>query len=479
MKNINSFLKICKKLCSVVFEIKNAGGTAYMVGGAVRDLVMGYPIKDSDIEVHGLTSDQLQAVLEKFGKVELIGKQFGVFRLYGVDVDWALPRTDSTGRKPTVKINPNMDIKAACKRRDLTMNAMAIDLNFVCQNIKNKELKEVKDLKIIDPYGGLDDIKKRTLRAIDLTLFTQDPLRFFRVMQFISRFEMSPDEKLNKLCATMPISYTGKKALIAKERIHEEIKKMILKSKSPSLGFRWLAQINRLKELFPELEILRSIPQNPKYHPEGNVFEHTMQTLDAAANIEFYEKNKQEEEKYLISLAAICHDLGKAKKTDPQLHCKKHEVEGMRLAPKLLKKLTNNKTVIKTVKKLVLYHCMPLHLTTQGSNLKAYKKLAVKLAPETNLRQLALLWLIDNRGRNKNSIKPLTHFGDNFLAFIKKAETAKVSHQPEPPALLGRHLIDSIKPGPMMGKLLKKAYLIQIEQGITDWKQLKKLILKI
>jgi tRNA nucleotidyltransferase (CCA-adding enzyme) len=461
-----------------VVEIKSAGGTSYMVGGAVRDLVLDYPIKDADIEVHGLTSDQLQKVLEKFGKVELIGKQFGVFRLHRIDVDWALPRTDSKGRKPTVKIDPDMDIKTACRRRDLTMNAMAIDLNFVCQNIKNKTLNVAKDLKIIDPYGGLDDIKSKTLRAVDLKLFTQDPLRFFRVMQFIARFEMSPDEKLNKLCSKMPISYTGKKALIAKERIHEEIKKMFLKSESPSLGFRWLVKINRLKELFSELEILRNVPQNPKYHPEGNVFEHTMQALDSAANIEFYEKEKLEEEKYLISLAAICHDLGKAKRTDPQLHCKKHEVESMRLTPKLLKKLTNSKTIIKAVQKLTLYHCAPLHLTAQGSSLKAYKKLAIKLAPETNLRQLALLWLADNRGRNKNSTRPLTHFSDNFLKFIEKAQVAKVSDKPEPPVLLGRHLIDSVKPGPKMGKLLKEAYRIQIEHGITDWKKLKKLVVK-
>ncbi len=494
MKSVITFLEICENLCPIISEIKNAGGVAYMVGGSVRDLVLNHPIKDSDIEVHGVTTQELETILSKFGKVATIGKQFGVLRLLHLDVDWSLPRTDSKGRKPTVKIDPDMDIKTACRRRDLTMNAMAIDLNFVCQNlndikklVKNKNFDPVKDLKIIDSYGGLDDIKNRRLRAVDEKLFLEDPLRFFRVMQFIGRFEMQPDSGLNKLCSEMDLSArklpdigigvdlgAGKNMALAKERVHEELKKLFLKSSHPSLGFRWLLKIGRLKEIFPELWALIDVQQNPKYHPEGDVFEHTMQTLDAAATIEFYDKENVDYEKYLIILAALCHDLGKINKTDKDLHCKGHEIESVKISPHLLKRLTNSKLLIKTVKKLVKFHCMPLQLTGQKSTLKAYKKLAIKLAPETNLRQLALLWLADNRGRNCNSIN---FFRDDFLEFIKKAEQANVAIQPEAPILLGRHLIDVVKPGPEMGKLLKKAYRIQIEQGITDVAELKKRVL--
>ncbi|MFA6534902.1 MAG: HD domain-containing protein [Candidatus Babeliales bacterium] len=491
---ITSFLEICKSLCPIVSEIKNAGGIAYMVGGSVRDLILNYPIKDVDIEVHGVTTEGLEAVLSKFGKVVTIGKQFGVLKLLSnhdeLDIDWSLPRTDSKGRKPTVKIDPDMDIKTACRRRDLTMNAMAIDLNFICQNFdnlkklaKDKNFDPVKNLQVIDPYGGLEDIKNKRLRAVDEKLFLDDPLRFFRVMQFIGRFEMQPDAGLNKICNTMSLSQhklfeIEKNTPLAKERIHEELKKLFLKSKLPSLGFRWLLKIGRLKEIFPELSILVNVRQNPKYHPEGDVFEHTMQVLDAAAIIEFYDEQNKDFEQYLIMLAALCHDLGKASKTDKDLHCKGHEFESVKIAARFLKRLTSNKLLIKTVKKLVKFHCMPLQLIGQKSTLKAYKKLAIKLAPETNLRQLALLWLADNRGRNKNFMEPHKFFGDEFLKFIKKAEQANVVTQPEAPILLGRHLIDIVKPGPEMGKLLKKAYRIQIEHGITELAELKKRVLK-
>lgn len=502
-QSIITFLEICENLCPIIFEIKKAGGTAYMVGGSVRDLVLNHQIKDADIEVHGITTESLEVVLSKFGKVATIGKQFGVLRLLRsgnkLDVDWSLPRTDSKGRKPTVKIDPEMDIKTACRRRDLTMNAMAIDLNFVCQNFESikksandknldKNFDPVKDLKIIDSYGGLEDIKHKRLSAVDEKLFLEDPLRFFRVMQFIGRFEMQPDSKLNRLCSTMSLAQhklpsrkfleSEKNMSLAKERIHEELKKLLLKSNHPSLGFRWLLKIGRLKETFPELNDLVNVPQNPKYHPEGDVFEHTMQALDAAATIEFYDEGNRDYEQYLITLSALCHDLGKANKTDKDLHCKGHEFESVKIATRFLKRLTNNKLLIKTVKKLVKFHCMPLQLTGQKSTLKAYKKLAIKLAPETNLRQLALLWLSDNRGRCKDFMKTYKLFSNEFLEFIKKAEQAKVVTQPEAPVLLGRHLIDVVKPGPEIGKLLKKAYRIQIEHGITDPAELKKRVVK-
>ncbi len=492
--HVKTFLEICKNLCSIVFEIKNVGGIAYMVGGSVRDLVLNYPIKDVDIEVHGITTEELETVLSRFGKVATIGKQFGVLKLLKkhdeIDIDWSLPRMDSKGRKPIVKIDPAMDIKTACRRRDLTMNSMAIDLNFICQNIenikelaKNKNFDLVENFQIIDPYGGLEDIKNKRLKAVDEKLFLDDPLRFFRVMQFIGRFEMHPDVALDELCKTMKLPiHKGlgfeKNMPLAKERIHEELKKLFLKSKLPSLGFRWLLKIDRLKEIFPELSVLINVQQNPKYHPEGDVWEHTMQALDAAATIEFYDKQNLDCEKYLIMLSALCHDLGKVSKTDKDLHCKGHETESVKIATRFLKRLTNNSILIKTVKKLVKFHCMPLQLIGQKSTLKAYKKLAIKLSPETNLRQLALLWLADNRGRSKNFMEPHKNFSDEFLKFIQKAEQANVVTHPESPILLGRHLIDIVKPGPEMGKLLKKAYRIQIDQGVTDLAELKKRVLK-
>ena len=281
MQSKQTFLKICRKLKPIFKEIEKCGGTSYMVGGSVRDLVLNQPIKDSDIEVHGITHKKLEYALKKFGTVILVGKKFGVFRIKKFDVDWSLPRKDSKGRKPIVEIDPFMSIDIACKRRDLTMNAMAIDLNFVCKNmIKLMSLKGsnfVNALQIIDPYGGLKDIEKMRLRAVDKTLFIEDPLRFFRVMQFIGRFNMKPDASLNKICKTMALLDSELCQPLARERVFEEIKKLFLKSQQPSIGIRWLLKINRLKEIFPEIYDMVGIKQNPKYHPEGDVFEHTMQ----------------------------------------------------------------------------------------------------------------------------------------------------------------------------------------------------------
>ncbi|MCF7899550.1 hypothetical protein K9L05_02780, partial [Candidatus Babeliales bacterium] len=242
----------------IIKEIIKYGGTPYLVGGSVRDYVLKRDIKDVDIEIHNLSLDKLEECLKKFGRIKLVGKQFGVLRLHNYDIDWSLPRKDSIGRKPIVQIDPNMTIEMACKRRDLTMNAMAIDLSFVCN-----DNFDIKNLQIIDPYSGLQDIKNKKLRAVDTKLFNEDPLRFFRVMQFIGRFEFWPDSELNNLCKKMELKDQITGVIVAKERISEEIKKLFLKSQRPSLGFRWLQETDRLKEIFPEIYNLIGVQQRP------------------------------------------------------------------------------------------------------------------------------------------------------------------------------------------------------------------------
>lgn len=482
MQSSKMFLKICRQLKPVLNEIEKNGGISYLVGGSVRDLVLNKPVKDADIEVHGLSHKRLEAVLKKFGTVLLVGKKFGVFKLKKFDADWSLPRKDSKGRKPIVKIDPDMGIEVACRRRDLTMNAMAIDLNFVCKKIeKLKKLSEtrfIKALQIIDPYGGLKDISKNQLCAVDSKLFLEDPLRFFRVMQFIGRFEMYPDKTLNDICKSMELWDTSLQKPLARERIFEEIKKLLLKSMQPSLGFRWLLKINRLKEIFPEIYDLVGVMQNPKYHPEGDVFEHTMQALDAAANLEFYNKADPYEEKFLIMLAVLCHDLGKPAVTDKDLHAYGHAQVGAKICGTLLKRLTNQKTLTISIKKLVDNHCAPLTLISEKAGAKAYKRLALKLSPEVSLRHIALLSLADKRGRNVKNSKPFVKkYAGDFLRFMQKIKAAQVENRPEPPILLGRHLIGLVKPGPEIGKILKQAYEIQIEEGITDVEELKRRVM--
>jgi len=439
----------------IVNDIEKNNGKAYLVGGAVRDVILGRNVKDLDIEIHRLSVEHLERILKRFGVVSLVGKIFGVFRVHGIDVDWSLPRSDKPGRKPDVNIEPGMTIEKALRRRDLTMNAMAID---------------IIEGMLIDPFDGCQDIKNRTLRTPDPAFFIEDPLRFYRVMQFISRFEMFPDEELNMLCKEMDV-YS-----VSVERIEQEFRKMMLKSCTPSLGIRWINFLGRLGELFPELAKLVDLPQRKKWHPESDVFEHTMQTVDAAAHLHY----DSEEEKLIVLLSALCHDLGKAtttKKVKGEWRSYGHSKAGEEISKKLLKRITKNKDLISAVVKMVRYHMAPIQFVEDGAKYAAYKRLANKLAPQVTLEMLAKLSLADLRGRNGESHKPLDKDSQEIRAFLENAQKARVLNQIEKSVLQGRDLVDVVSPGPKMGELLKRAYEIQIEEGIDDKDELKRRVL--
>lgn len=468
-----------KPIKPVLQALISAGGKPYLAGGAVRDLILNLPLKDIDIEVHGLSLEKLQSVLERIAPVKLVGKQFGVLRFYGKDIDFSIPRTDSKGRKPTVSFDPSMTIEMACKRRDITMNAMALDLEQIMNNWDRlttaASLNPLTDFVVHDPYGGIDDITAKRIRAIDPHLFVEDPLRFYRVMHFMSRFSMTPDNALDQLCATMSLADPESKTPLSRERIYEEIRKMFLRSQRPSLGFRWLEKIGRLEELFPELHALIATPQRADYHPEGNAFEHSMQALDAAAVLPYGDtlaareaRVTDDNEKFLIMTAALCHDLGKAVATDCNLHTHGHDLAGVPITKTFLKRFILSPDLIATVEKLVRHHLMPWLLMAQNSTPRAYKRLASAVAPETTLYQLALVALCDRRGRNGEGPTPLTHYGPEFAQFIEKTDSLTITHQPEKPLLHGRDIAHLVEGGPLMGQALHHAYALQIEENIKE-----------
>jgi tRNA nucleotidyltransferase (CCA-adding enzyme) len=280
-------------LMTIIQTLYKQGGRVLLVGGAVRDLFLQHTCKDLDIEIHGLDLVAVEAILAQFGTVFMVGKSFGVFRVAGFAVDWSLPRSDSIGRKPMVTIAPFMSLHDAFARRDLTINAMGIDLITY---------------ELIDPFGGFDDLTNKILRCTDPNRFIEDPLRFYRVMQSIGRFAMYPDCQLNDICANMDITS------VSIERIAEEFQKLLLRSSRPSHGIRWLATIGRLATVLPELAATRGIEQDPRWHPEGDVFEHLMQTLDAGVDYEYPDTSTTLAFRY----AALCHDLGKVTMTQQQ-----------------------------------------------------------------------------------------------------------------------------------------------------------------
>jgi tRNA nucleotidyltransferase (CCA-adding enzyme) len=455
-KNLDKILHEYPLVKKIAQAIDKHGGTTLLVGGAVRDLLLNLLVKDLDIEVHGISLNDLEKILAKFGTLSKVGKAFGVLRIHGLDTDWSVPRTDAAGRKPKVSIDPYMDVNHAFARRDLTINAMGIDL---------------LSKKLIDPFDGYADLQQGVLRAPDNKRFVEDPLRFFRVMQFVGRFGFKPNKQLNMLCKKMDLS------TISRERIETEFEKLLLKSKKPSLGFRWLAGIGRLQDVLPELAATEGVPQEKKWHPEGDVFEHTMQSLDAAAQFE-YETNAQ---KLVLLYAALCHDLGKVTTTEKingDVKSLGHELESARFAKKMLKRVTHKKDLIATVVKLVRYHMQPIQLLNGNAKPSAYKRLANKLSPEATLRMLAMLMLADKQGRSKVKGKPLTKQFSDVKKFLQKAEKAQVADKAEKPILQGRDLLDVIKPGPQLGLLIKQAYEIQIKEGIKDKKELKKRVIK-
>ncbi|MCK5632114.1 CCA tRNA nucleotidyltransferase [bacterium] len=453
---LNIVVRSYSQVTEIVQSIDKHGGKAFLVGGAVRDLLLERVIKDLDIEVHGLDLQTLETILKKHGPVSSVGKAFGVLRLHGLDVDWSLPRVDAAGRKPNVSIDPHMELQQAFKRRDLTINAMGIDL---------------VTLELIDPFDGLLDLKNGVLRAPDKELFVEDPLRLFRVMQFIGRFEMKPNDQLNEICASMDISS------VSVERIEKEFEKLLLKSKRPSFGFAWLQKIGRLQDILPELHAVINISQDSTWHPEGEVFEHTKQSIDAAAIMSY--KNNQE--KLIVMLAVLCHDLGKVSTTEKVGGTWKslgHSQEGVPFTRSMLKRITKNQNIVDTVCKLVRHHMAPTQLVGSKSRPAAYKRLAKKLAPHATITMLAKVSLADKRGRNPIKGKPLVKNFPAIEKFLSNAQNVKVHEKPEAPVLQGRDLLDIVKPGPQLGELLKKAYDFQIQKGIKDKDELRRLILE-
>jgi len=433
-------------------HIADSGGRALFVGGVVRDRLLGRKPKDIDVEVYGLSLEQLEQILGEQGKVILVGRQFGVLRLMELDVDWSVPRRDSRGRHPVVEIDPSMSPKEASRRRDLTMNAM---------------LQDVITDELIDPWGGQKDMDERTLRTPDTKLFVEDPLRFYRVMQFAARFEMVPSKELNEVCAQMDISH------VSVERVEEEFAKLFLEAARPSLGLRWLEKVGRLVELFPELTIMKGTPQEPDWHPEGDVWRHTLQVVDAAAAL----RTGNRERDLMLMWAALLHDIGKPATTTERagrIRTPEHDREGETLARSVLERVVKKQSVIKGTVKLVAQHMKPLQFYQNKSSEKAFKRLAVKLAPEADLELLAALALADCRGVNPQGEIPLEIESRMVNWFLEMARDSRVNKKPEKPVLTGRHLKGIIEPGPGMGEVLEAAYRIQLEEGIKNVEELKR-----
>ena len=444
-----SRLEFESPLGEIAAAVRDAGGRAVVVGGWVRDHLLGMRSKDVDVEVFGLDVARLESLLAGFGKVHAVGRAFGVFRVGDVDVDFSLPRRDSK-RGPghrgfDVAPDPSLDFEQAARRRDLTVNSIGID---------------PLTAEVLDPHGGRGDLERRVLRATDPARFPEDPLRGLRVAQLAARLEMAPDGELIALCRGLDLGE------LSGERSFEEFRKLLLRAAKPSLGFKVLEDTGLLR-FFPELDALRGVPQDPEWHPEGDVWVHTLMVLDVAASL----RGDEAGEDLALMFGALCHDLGKPATTERiggRIRSRGHDVEGIAPTCTLLARMRAPGALVERVAALVEHHLAPALFTRNGATAKGYRRLARKLERAgASIELLVRVARADHLGRTTaDALAGRFDAGDAFLA---AARTCRVEHAAPRDVVLGRHLIErGLQPGPGFGPILERCRDVQDETGWTD-----------
>ena len=348
-KNIDMAIKLATL-------VSQQGGTAYYVGGYVRDKILHMDNKDIDIEVHGIYPHQLESILDSLGERISIGESFGIYNLKGYSIDIAMPRKEDNrgdGHKDfDICVDPFIGTYKAALRRDFTFNAL---------------LEDILTGEIIDHFGGVEDLQNGIICHINNSTFAEDPLRVLRAAQFAARFNYTVAEETIELCRQMDLSS------LSKERVICELEKALLKSDKPSVFFEALRQMNQLSVWFPELEQTIGIEQNPKHHAEGDVWTHTMMVCDVAVRYCDRVKNPLG---FMIS--TITHDFGKVLCTEiinGELHAYNHETIGLPLVKSFMTRLTAEKALIEYVMNLSEYHMKPNIMAEDNSSIKATNKL--------------------------------------------------------------------------------------------------------
>jgi len=450
---------IGEDLFALCAEIGDAGGRAWLVGGAVRDALLGDRSDELDFEVRGIGLEELRSVLAHHGEVVEVGRAFGVLRLRHVDVDFALPRRDSregSGHRGIhAEIDPSLDPVIAARRRDLTINSMSLD---------------PLTAELFDPLDGEADLRAERLRACDPATFGEDPLRALRVMQLAGRLDMKPDEELISICASQDLDE------LSAERVFGEFRKLLMLSGKPSRGFSFLRESGLLR-FFPELAAMIDVPQDPHWHPEGDVWVHTLMVVDAAAAL-----RDGGEDDLALMFAALCHDFGKPETTltgeDGRIRSPQHDVIGERLAIDFLAAMRAPQELVGKVRSLTREHLAPAVLDEQNSSDRAWRRLARRLwRTGTSMELLARLARADHLGRTtEEALRGEFLAGDRFL---ERARVLEVDHSVPSDVVQGRHLLAmGMKPGKEIGAVLDRCRAVQDETGWTDPEKILERALK-
>jgi tRNA nucleotidyltransferase (CCA-adding enzyme) len=444
--------------------LRDSGYRAVIVGGAVRDALLELPVKDFDIEVYGISYDRLADFLGNYGRVDVVGKSFGVVkftasgpepagdRFQEAAWDFSIPRRESKIGRGHRDFDAQFDAaitpREAASRRDFTINAIAYD---------------PLTGELLDFFGGRDDLEHRILRATS-EAFAEDPLRVLRGMQFACRFNLTLDEATAARSRAIASEY----GTLAKERIAEEFMKWAIKSTHPGRIADYLAACGWLVH-FPEIATMAGVPQDPEWHPEGDVSIHTMHVLDAASKIADRDGLVGDDRAVLL-FAALAHDFGKPATTELRHREGRerwtswgHEPLGGPLTRHFLTRIGIKSAIVDQVVPLVENH---LAHRSIGMNVggdvtpRAVRRLAMRLAP-ASIEQLVRLIEADASGRPPKdpSLPP------EAARILEAARAESVAHKPQPPLILGRHVLPyfSDRPGVHIGEVTHAAYEAQAD----------------
>lgn len=432
-----------KRIHDIALRAKELGGRTMLVGGCVRDGLLGIPSADIDCEVYGLAPDALRALAAQFGDVDDSGERYGIFALRGAGIDLAVPRTERrTGPHHgdfEVLPDPTLSFEKAAARRDFTVNAI---------------LRDALTGEIVDPFGGQEDLKNRILRAVPGAGFEEDPLRVLRGAQFAARYALTVDEATMEKMRRMPTD------ALSPARVMSETKKALMQSAHPEVYFDILRRAGALEVWFKELAALIGVRQNPKYHPEGDAYVHTMLVLREAA-----EMREAAQKPLNLMLAALVHDLGKAATTtqdqNGNSHSCEHEIAGVPLLSAMLSRIGAGKDMLAYCENMCRLHmrthiCFYMNLGEGQTNLLFDESICP--------HDLVLLAVCDARGKGRRTEK-----SDEEEQFLKERlaayEKALSMPMPSGDMLIAR----GMKPGRGMAQALNEARRLRLcGAGLED-----------
>ena len=427
--------KICEK-------IRDGGGRAYLVGGCVRDMLLGLETSEFDLEVFFVDGATLEKLFH--GDLDFVGKCYGIYKFRGLPIDIGLPREERRvgpgHREFSVNVDPAMAVADAALRRDFTMNAIYFD---------------PLEISLHDPFGGIGDIEDGILRHVS-DRFCEDPLRVMRAMQFVGRFGCAVCPKTVELCRTLDAYH------LSGERIGGEFCKLILMGKSIAIGLEFLRSCNWLR-FFPELDALVDCQQDATFHPEGSVWEHVKLAMDAFVQL----RPKEKFDAMAIGFAVLCHDFGKPATyvlcSDGKMRAPGHGEAGVAQTKAFLSRMRLPNELINTILPLVAKHMLPRGFSNSSTaTIGAVRRLA------WDVKRLDLLLAVarcDNRGR---ALKSYNMAGEDKLEEMAKAEN--LLHSTPKPILRGRDLLEAfnLSQSPLIGKILDQLFELQLDGKISS-----------